>query len=160
MDKLFNFQSILLHTINALILFAVLYFLLYKPVRKFLKARQARIEEQLQSARDTQEQANTEYAAAKDKLRGADAEVAATVSKGAQQAQARAQEIIATANEEAARIIEKAQREANNILHNAREAMTDEAASLGVQIAAKVLSREVSESDHRQMIDDFLKRVG
>lgn len=39
MEELFNPVSILLHVVNAVILLTALYFLLYKPVRKFMNAR-------------------------------------------------------------------------------------------------------------------------
>ena len=50
MEGLFNPLSILLHTLNALLLFAAIYFLLYKPVKKFLDKRSEGIAQALQSA--------------------------------------------------------------------------------------------------------------
>ena len=160
MEELFNPLSILLHVINACILLAALYWLLYKPVRKFMLARTEKIQGELDQARSTQESAEVFLQESRQKLAGADHEAAAAISKSSQQAQVRAQEIIASAKQEADRIINQAHLDANQILVNAKEAMESEAATLAVDIAAKVLSREVSKEDHRQLIDDFLKKVG
>ncbi len=57
MEGLFNPTTILLHMANAAMLLAALYFLLYKPVKKFLKAREDKVAAQLDSAAENQKQA-------------------------------------------------------------------------------------------------------
>ena len=64
------------------------------------------------------------------------------------------------ARAQADKIIEAAKKEAQDILLNAREAMADEAAALSVDIAGKILSREIKLSEHKQMISEFLEKVG
>ncbi len=160
MEGLFNPLSILLHTLNALILFVALYFLLYKPVKQFLDRRNAEVAKTMQDADETLARSQAEYAKALEKNRGAQDEVQQILKTGAQQANDRAQAILNDARAQADEILARARKEAEDILANAREAMADETAALSVEIAGKVLGREISLSEHRRMIDDFLKKVG
>ncbi len=43
--------------VNAVLLLAALYYLLYKPVRKFLKAREEKVAGEIDSAAESQKQA-------------------------------------------------------------------------------------------------------
>lgn len=160
MEELFNPTTILLHVINAVILLVAMYFLLYKPVRKFTTARAQGIEEQLKNAQDTQSKAHDQWTASQQKLKDADQEAMAVISQGTIKAQEQAQDMIKSAKEQAGQIVAQARQEANTLLFSAHEAMADEAAVLAVEIAAKVLSREVKAEDHQQLIDEFVKKVG
>lgn len=160
MENLFNPISILLHVINAIILLVALYFLLYKPVRKYTAARTQGIDDQLKNAQDTQSKAQDQFSASQQKLKDADREAMTAISQGSQKAQEQAQDIVKSAREQANQIVAQARQEANTMLFSAHEAMADEAAVLAVEIAAKVLSREVKAEDHQQLIDEFVKKVG
>ncbi len=160
MEELFNPTTILLHVINAAILLVAMYFLLYKPVRKFTTARAQGVEEQLKDAQDTQLKAHDQWTAAQQKLKDADQEAMAAIAQGSVKAREQAQDMIQSAREQAEQIVAQARQEANTLLFTAREAMADEAAVLAVEIAAKVLSREVKAEDHQQLIDEFVKKVG
>lgn len=160
MEELFNPITILLHVINAIILLVALYFLLYKPVRKYTTARTQSIDDQLKNAQDMQNKAQDQFSASQQKLKDADREAMTAISQGSQKAQEQAQDIVKSAREQAGQIVAQARQEANTMLFSAHEAMADEAAVLAVEIAAKVLSREVKAEDHQQLIDEFVKKVG
>lgn len=71
-----DWQQILLHLLNFVLLFAILYFLLYKPVRKFMAKRAEYYESldaQAKQALAEAEQSRDAYA---EKLAAADAEIA------------------------------------------------------------------------------------
>ena len=65
MEGMFNPISILLHVANAVILLVALYFLLVKPVRRFMDKRAQGIEEQMKSAADAQAEVERERKAAR-----------------------------------------------------------------------------------------------
>ena len=160
MEDLFNPATILIHIINAAILLAAMYFLLYKPVRRFTGARAQQIQEQLDGAVATQAQAENHLTASRQKLADVDKEAAAAASQAARVAQGQAQDILAAAREQAEKIVQEARQEAGILLNNAHEAMAEEAAGLAVEIASKLRAREVKAEDHQQLIDEFLKKVG
>lgn len=101
MEGLFNINSILLHVLNTAILFTALYFLLYKPVRRFMKAREDKIEAQLQAGREAQEGCDALMQKGRDALAKANEDAARQSSDAAQQAQLRAQAAIEEADAEA-----------------------------------------------------------
>ena len=160
MEDLFNPISILLHVINAFILLTALYFLLYKPVRKFTTARAQGIEDQLKNAQDTQNKAQDQFAASQQKLKEADEEAIAVISRSTQQANEQAQRILGSAKKENEAIVARAKQDVQTMMDNAHKSLADEAASLAMEIAAEMLAREVKPEDHRQLVNEFIKKVG
>lgn len=86
-----DLQQILLHMLNFVLLFGGLYFILYKPVKKFMDSRASRYaEKEAETERRLREaeEAKAEY---EEKLKNAEAEIAAMKSEAAAQATAEAQ---------------------------------------------------------------------
>lgn len=160
MEDLFNPITILLHIINAFILLAALYYLLYKPVRKYMTARSQGIDDQLKNARETQNKAEGQFAASQQKLKEADEKAIAVISKSAQQANEQAQRILDSAKMETESIVAIAKQDIQTMMDNAHQTMADEAASMAMELASEMLSREVKPEDHKQLVDDFIKKVG
>lgn len=160
MEGIFNPTTILLHIFNAVLLLLALNFLLYKPVRKYTKNRAEQIEGQLQNAKDTQAKADQNVVAAEQKLKDADREAQVAVALGAKQAQEQAQLILNSARKESQQIVEQTKQEVDTMVANAHETLTEEAATLAVEIASRMLGREVKMADHQQLVDDFVKKVG
>ncbi len=160
MEGLFNPTTILLHMVNAVLLLAALYYLLYKPVRKFLKAREEKVAGEIDSAAESQKQAEALLSERKRQLDGAASEVAGLIKTGEAQGRARADAVIAAAEADAKAIAEKAKAQVRVIEQNARQELYKDAAQLSVQIASMVLEREVSIEDHRRLLDEFLERAG
>ena len=113
MERLFDLDVQLLHdailtAVALFILFLVMSYLLFNPVRDMLKKRQEKIQNDIASAdKDKQDaaQLKEEYDA---KLKQADAEVDGILSEARRKAVANEAQIVAEAKEEAARIIKQA----------------------------------------------------
>ena len=159
MAELFNVDSILLHMLNALILFAACYFLLYKPVRKFLKARQDKIDAQLKTGQEAAEGRDALVEQGKQALARAQEDAQAQAVAITAQARARGQAAIDEANEQAKKIIADAQAQAEQLRASTREAMVQEAAELAFEMAQTILARELSDADQKRLVDEFLKKV-
>ena len=159
MGGLFNLNSILLHILNTAILFAAVYFLLYKPVRKFLKAREEKVSAQLEAGREAAETRDEMIAQGRQMLEQAQQQAVAEAADNARQAQQRRNIVIEEANAEAQRIIEHARREAEHIVESTRSEMVEEAARLAVEMAGSILRREISDDDQRRLVSEFLEKV-
>jgi F-type H+-transporting ATPase subunit b len=159
LEDLFNPVNILLHIFNVAVLYAVLYYFLYKPIKKYMGARSDRIKKQIDEARQTQEKAEAAFAESREKLKEAEKEAAAAVSKGTQQAQNQAAQMLRTVKAEADEIVRQARKETDELRNNTRESMRDEAASLAISIAGMVLGREISLDDNMRLINDFIGKV-
>ncbi len=160
MEGLFNPTTILLHMFNTALLLAALYFLLFKPVRKFLKAREDKVAGQLDEAAESQKKAAVLLDERKKQLDGAASEVASLIRTGESQGKARADAVIAAAEAESRQIADKARVQVRIIEQNARQELYEDAAKLSVQIAAMVLEREVTIEDHKRLLREFLEKAG
>lgn len=145
---------------NTALLLVALYFLLYKPVRKFLKAREDKVAGQLDEAAESQKKAAALLDERKKQLDGAASEIASLIRTGEAQGKARADAVIAAAEAESRQIADKARVQVRIIEQNARQELYEDAAKLSVQIAAMVLEREVTIEDHKRLLREFLEKAG
>ena len=156
---MFNPLSILLHVVNAAILLVALYFLLYRPVRKYMNGRSASVAKALQDVTDAQDQLRLEQQRAQEEVDAAHKQAAEVIAQSVTQAQEQAQQILVDAHTEAELTLRQARTESDFMRTNARNDMRDEVATLSVELASRILQREVRQEDHAKLVDDFLKKV-
>lgn len=160
MDILPNPTIMLQHLLNCVILFVALRFLLYKPVRKFMETRSARLAQQFDEAQAMSKSASDKLAEYQAQLDGVAQLRARAAQEGAQRGGEQAEEIIARAREQADQIIAVAQRDVQAMRVNAQEALRAQAVDLALEISAQVLARELNTEDDRKLIEEFLSKVG
>ncbi len=159
MEGLFNPLSILLHVVNAAVLIVALYFLLYKPVRRFMDRRSQGVATQLQDVADAQEKLKLEQKQAQEEVEAARKQAADVVAQSVAQAQEQAQRILEDAHNDAELTLRQAKTESDFMRRNARNEMREEVANLSVQLASRILQREVNQADHAKLVEEFLKKV-
>lgn len=145
---------------NTLILFLIVKFLLFKPLRKVLDAREQEVRDlyvHAESDRREAEAMKRDYTAS---IANAKQEAAEIVSSAQKRAEKRAEEIVQQANSEAAAVKKRAEETIEQERRKAMNQMKDEIADLSVMIASKVVEREVTPDDHKRLIDDFIDKVG
>lgn len=145
---------------NTVILLVALYYFLYKPVRKFLKAREDKVAGQLDSAAESQKHAAELLSERQKQLDGAASEVAGLIKTGEAQGKARADAMVQAAQADAKQIAEKAKTQVRIMEQNAQQELYEDAAKLSVQIASMVLEREVTIEDHKRLLQEFLEKAG
>ena len=139
-----NFTQIFLHLLNFLILFAILYFLLYKPVKNFMAKREQTYRDMDDEARDNlkaSEEAKVQY---ETKISEAESEISQMKAKSRQEIEDKKGVQLKAAQDEAERIIreakEEAGREKDRILSEAQaeisEMVTDATEKLALQATA------------------------
>ena len=155
-----NFWTALFTLLNFL---AVLYVgkrFLWGPVMKIIQDRQKEIDDLYKDAGDAKENAQAMEAEYKEKLAVASQTGERMVKEGVARGQAREEEIIRAANAEAAAIMDKA---AADIAMEKKKALNDakdEISGMAIAIAEKVVGRELSGTDHKKLIDDFIDELG
>ena len=107
-----DWQQIFLHLLNFVVLFAILYFLLYKPVKNFMEKRRQAYQDMDDEANAAKEEAETIRAECEEKLAGLDAEIAEKRAETIHAAELRAKSIKESAEKEAAEILKKAEKQA------------------------------------------------
>lgn len=146
--------------LNVFILFTVMSYLLFNPVRDMLKKRKERIENDIETAKQNKEDAlalKSEYEA---KLKEADKEVERILSEARKKALKKEETIIAEAKEEAARIIARAQNEIELEEKRAMDDMKKEMIQVASMMACKVVAQSIDVQIQDTLIEETLKEMG
>lgn len=124
-----DWQQILLHLFNFVILFAILYFLLYSPVKKFMDKRTEYYKSLDDEAKKNLQEAENSKKLYAEKLGVADDEIEQKKQEANKALSEKAEESVLAAKREADEIIanarKKAESDRNKILENARSEITD-----------------------------------
>ena len=148
-------QQILLHLLNFVVLFGILYFLLYSPVKKFMDQRVEHYKEMDEKSKKDNaeaERARKEYT---EKLAAVDSEIEEKKLKARRAINEQSEKSIAAAKEEAARIIDDANRKARSD----SQKIIEEAESEIADIAASAAERIILKSGVSESYDQFLRAV-
>ena len=133
---------------------------LYKPIKEVIAKRRALATEELDKARISNEEAEKLKAEYEADIARAKDEANEIISSANRTAIRKSDEIIANANKEAMAIRNKAENDIELERKAAVNEIKDEIGSMAVDIAAKVIEREVNEKDHKKLIDEFIENVG
>ncbi len=155
-----NIWLILISLCNLVILFFILKKFLYKPVKRILAARQAEYDAKFAEADGKLAEANEVKAALDEKFAAADDEADRIIKDAKDNAERRGQAIVTEAKDKADLIVRNAESEAELRRRKAEESIKDDIADVSVEIAEKIIGREVNESDHRRLVDDFINKMG
>jgi F-type H+-transporting ATPase subunit b len=145
--------------LNFLVLVALLYGLLWEPITKMLDDRAASIRKDIEQASASREDAEKLKQRYEQAMANARSEANRLRQEKVREGDAEKDKIIGRAREEARRLVEDAQSQITAALAEARKGLRSEVGSISVEIAARILGREVDQSVHRQMIDDFLRNL-
>jgi len=149
-----------IHVLNVIILFVILRLLVYKPVLKFMKNRENTFANKVDELDEREKQLIRQKEEYEQMMANAHNEAAAIITKSNEMARDHAREIVDNAKEHARGLVLRAKREIDAEKVQARLDMRTEIAEMSVQIAEKVLAREISLEDNRKIIDEFFERVG
>jgi len=133
---------------------------LFKPINAMLEKRKALADAEIQDAQRAKNEAMTLKAGYEASLTKAKAEANSILQSAQKDAAARSEAILTEAQSQAAGI--KAKAEAD-ILQEKKKAVNDiknEIGGIAMEIAGKVVEREISEEDHKKLIDEFIENVG
>lgn len=155
-----NLWQMLFAFLNLVILFLLVKKFLYKPVKKMLETRQNTIATQYREAEDAKKQALANQKNYEEKLSKLETEADSLIQSAVTKARAREDEIVAEAKTKADSILHQAEENARLETKKAEQAIREEMIEVGTLIASKMLSREIREEDHRQMIDSFIDEIG
>ncbi|MBI2081787.1 MAG: F0F1 ATP synthase subunit B [candidate division NC10 bacterium] len=153
-------RTLLLQLVNFLILVAVLYKFLFKPLTTFMAQRAEGIRHSLSEAEEARKaaaQTMEEYSA---KLVAAQKESEAVRARMEQEVGAERQRLMKESREEAARLLESARVQIAQEVKKAKAALREEAASLSLAAAEKLLGRALTEADHRRLVEQAIRDVG
>lgn len=145
---------------NLFIQVFVLKKLLLDPVNKVLAERQAKADADIAAAKQASAEAAAIKAEYEQNMADAKAKANEIVATAQKTAAVRSEEMLNEARNTAAQIKQKAEADAAQEKKKAVNELKDEIGGMAVQIASKVVEREISEADHAALIDEFIRNVG
>ena len=152
--------TVILTILNFILLVAVLSLILWKPMLKYLDERAKTIEDSLKIAEENR-QRTEEIQIEHDKiLQEARLKATEIVDKAMSSASNESRAHINEAKEQAHNIIESAKKEINMEAERIKQELRKEVASMTIDLAGKVLEREIRESDHKELINKSLDTMG
>lgn len=165
MERLFNLDAQLLAdagllAINVFILFILLSYFLFNPVRKLLTDRQNKVRNDQDVAAKEKEDAIALKAEYEAKLKDINKEAEIILSEARKKALKNEAKIIEEAKEEAVKIIERANHEVDLEKKRVVDDMKQEIIAIASLMAGKVVAGAIDTKVQDTLIDETIKEMG
>ena len=145
---------------NTLTIFFVAKKFLFKPVMDMIQSRQKEIDGMYSDAQNAKDSALAMEAEYQQKLSVAAQTGEQIVKEATARGQSREEEILRQARQTADAMVEKASVQIAMEKKQALNDAKDEISGMAVAIAEKVLGREISQADHKDLVDAFISDLG
>ena len=145
---------------NLMIQLVIFKEFLLKPIKQVIADRKAKADSEIADAQKLRTEAEAMKAEYEQNLQNARTEANQIVSAAQKTATARSEEIVGEARAQAAALKQKAEADIAQERKKAVNEVKDEIGGIAMEIASKVVEREISEKDHKDLIDEFIKNVG
>ena len=149
--------KILMHLLVFAVLMTGLTLLLYKPVLKFVKARQDNIQKGLDDGKRMQEEAQAVKAEYEDKLAKTELEIEERQQNAAAELEAYKAEQKELVDQEIAALRSKAQEDIQQEREHAVKEIHDEVVDIAIKLTGELLEKEISKEDNSKLIEECLK---
>ena len=144
---------------NLMIQLVIFKKLLLNPVKKVIAERKAKADSQIADAQKLRTEAEAMKAEYEQNLQNARTEANQIVAAAQKTATARSEELLGEARAQAAALKQKAEADIAQERKKAVNEVKDEIGGMAMEIASKVVEREIREADHKDLIDEFIKNV-
>ena len=151
-----DWVSMLVYLGNLVLLIVVMTLLLYKPVKKMMKSKRESLDAvyaENKKLKAEHDELRAEYDKMVDDMKLENARAAAKIAEVAQE---RADEILAEARKQAEQIVAAAKKESATQVEQLKAEYRDSVNKLALQIAQKLLEREISGDDNSKLIEQVL----
>lgn len=155
-----NFWTMIFAWVNLLILYLVLRKLLFKPLMNMISSRQKEIDDSFAEAENSKRDAENLRAEYEERLAAANDECEQMLRSATRRAELRREEILKEASDEAQRTLQRAEEQIELEKKQALNEIKDDVAGMAIGIASRVIERDVSVDEHRELIDDFIEKLG
>ena len=145
---------------NLMIQLVIFKKLLLNPVKKVIAERKAKADSQIADAQKLRTEAEAMKAEYEQNLQNARTEANQIVAAAQKTATARSEELLGEARAQAAALKQKAEADIAQERKKAVNEVKDEIGGIAMDIAGKVIEREINEKDHEKLIDEFISNVG
>ncbi|HUU62738.1 MAG TPA: F0F1 ATP synthase subunit B [Dehalococcoidia bacterium] len=154
-----DWQVLLAQLINFGILFGLLFFLLYKPMRRTFDARSNRIKESMEQAEQIKEQMARTEEQVREQLAAARREGQDILAQAAQMGDRLKEEARGEARQDAEVIVARARTEIERERDEAIDEVKRQFVDLAITAAEKVVNETLDREKHRRLIEEVLEQA-
>lgn len=133
---------------------------LFKPINEMLEKRRAMADAEIQDAIKAKDEANAIKSEYEQNMLEAKNKANEIVTTAQKTAAVQSEQMLLEASAQAAAIKAKAESDIAQEKRKAVNEIKDEIGGMAVEIAGKVIEREICEEDHTKLIDEFISNVG
>jgi F-type H+-transporting ATPase subunit b len=139
------------------VMFGVLAKLAFKPIAEALDRRSAAIKKSIEEAEKQRAEAKKLLDDYQKQLTAVRAEANKIIEEARGLGENVRKEVVEKANAEASAVLQRSREELQRQKEKGIQELKDTVASLSVQIAAKVIGKEVNEATHRQLVENLIQ---
>ena len=155
-----NIWQTLISLCNLLIIFLILKKFLFGPVQAMIKTRREQVDKIYTDADENLETAKQLKLEYETRMASARQEADTLIKTATQTAQRKSDQIVSEANSQATHVKQKAEEEIAQQKKQMLKDVRSEISELAVNIASKVVEREINQKDYDGFVDDFIQNVG
>ena len=133
---------------------------LFKPVHEILEKRRASADAEIIQAEETKAKAEAIRAEYERNMQDARQKANEILDSARNTAAIQSEKILKEAQDQTFAMKNKAEKEIAQEKKKAVNEVKGEIGDMAVEIAAKVIEREINEKDHEKLIDEFISNVG
>lgn len=152
--------QIILTICNTIILFLVLRWKLFTPVKEFMDNRAKEIETSIANAEQMKKDASDILESYQTKIAEAQTHGREIIEDARKTAQKRADEIIQNASDESAKIKEKAFKDIEMEKEKAIRSIKGEVADMTVLATEKLINKSIDTETSKKLIDEVINEIG
>ena len=151
--------SLILNLLNIVALFLILRALVYRPVQRFLQARTDRVQAEFDRVAEEKAEAKRLHEAYLDQLSRSKADADAQTAEVLKRAEETVRAMQAQAQTDAEELLSRARQQARREHADATAQLRRDMADIAVDIAGRVIGREVTEKDNADIIDAYFDAI-
>lgn len=146
--------------ISFFLLLILLAKLAYPQILKGLKKREETIQQQLEEAKKTKQEAAALLEDYRRQLAEARAEAQKIINEGKELGESMRKEIIQKAQQESNQMVKRAQEEIELQKQKAILELQEKIADLSIMAASKIVQKSLNTEDHRRLVEEYVSKVG
>ena len=151
--------NLLFSAITVLVLYLIVKHFFFEKVHKFMEARKAAVQDNLDRAKATEEKAQALLSEYQATLSNAEEEKRAIIKKAKAEADRRADAIVGEAKIQAQQIVSEAHENMRAEEEKAVVQLKKEVSSLAVLAAERIMQRELDEKSQQALVDQVLEEA-
>lgn len=152
--------DMLFYIISFVILLLLVKKFAWNSIVKMMQDRAEKIANDIDSAEESRKKASELAQTRQSELKNSRQEAVGIINDAKQDGETRRTQIVETAQNDAQALKEAAQKDAQQARQDALKSAQNDIASLSVEIASKIISKELNADDHKALIDSYIEGLG